>query len=142
MTSALLLAMVGAWALLDPVPEAARVPAERISGTPTRVIDGDTFDFGPLRVRFAGVDAPEMSTPHGEPARRHLASLIAQGPIRCEDAAGMELILVLVGASLIGGIHVDVQVVDAQAGQRFAEPLLDPGPGVAVDFVGVDPLAL
>lgn len=87
MTSALLFALVGAWALLDPVPEAARVPAERISGTPTRVIDGDTFDFGPLRVRLASVDAPEMSTPHGEPARRHLAALIAAGgPIRCEDA--------------------------------------------------------
>jgi len=86
LTLTLLFAMVGAWVLLDPVPAARVVPSERISGMPTRVIDGDTFDFGPLRVRLESVDAPEMSTPHGEPARRHLASLIAAGgPIRCED---------------------------------------------------------
>ena len=67
-------------------PTAATVPSAELSGYPTRIVDGDTLRFGAHRVRFAGIDAPEMSTRHGEPARRHLAALVAAGaPLHCQD---------------------------------------------------------
>jgi endonuclease YncB( thermonuclease family) len=56
-------------------------------GRSTHITDGDTIRFGPTRIRLHGVDAPEMSTPDGEPAKTHLATLIgtSPGPLRCED---------------------------------------------------------
>jgi endonuclease YncB( thermonuclease family) len=63
--------------------------AERpqVTGRPTQITDGDTFRLGGKRIRLLGVDAPEMSTPDGQFARAHLATLILvnPGPLRCED---------------------------------------------------------
>lgn len=56
-----------------------------LQGRPTRITDGDTFRFGETRVRLHGVDAPEMSTPEGREARRHLIALIGEGEVRCRD---------------------------------------------------------
>jgi len=58
-----------------------------IAGRPARITDGDTFPLRAVRIRLHGVDAPEMSTPDGQPARAHLTALIAAspGPLRCED---------------------------------------------------------
>ena len=42
-----------------------------------RVIDGDTFVIeGGERVRVIGINAPEMKTEYGEPAKEHLFALI------------------------------------------------------------------
>lgn len=81
------LLLAGALAVIAAGPGApARVPADQLSGWPTRITDGDTLRFGPHRLRLSGIDAPEMSTPHGEPARRHLAALVAtRGPLACRD---------------------------------------------------------
>jgi micrococcal nuclease len=51
-----------------------------------RVLDGDTVDVEidlgldiatHARIRLAGLNAAEMSTPSGEPARKHLEELLA-----------------------------------------------------------------
>ncbi len=62
-----------------------------------RVIDGDSLVvkyggwFSFLRrsfpVRLYGIDAPEMSQPHGREAREHLASLVRRGGVRMEEKA-------------------------------------------------------
>jgi len=68
-------------------PSAVEPPpgARMIIGPPTRITDGDTFRIGATRIRLDGIDAPEMSTGDGEPARRHLAGLIGGRSVRCID---------------------------------------------------------
>lgn len=68
-----------------PAPDAPPAGARVIAGPPTRVTDGDTIRIGATRIRLDGIDAPEMSTPYGEPARRHLAGLIGGRSVRCID---------------------------------------------------------
>lgn len=48
-----------------------------------RVTDGDTIRCGDLRFRFAGIDAPEMSTPAGLPSKNHLIELMTDRAIEC-----------------------------------------------------------
>jgi micrococcal nuclease len=51
-----------------------------LSGTVTRVIDGDTIDVqlasGPIRVRLHGVDTPERGQPWGKEASAALSTLV------------------------------------------------------------------
>ncbi len=54
-----------------------------------RVIDGDTFELlaSPdvlMRVRLAGIDAPEKSQPFSHASREALAALIAGRPVRVD----------------------------------------------------------
>ncbi len=58
--------------------------------TITRVVDGDTVranvDLGcdvhiNLTLRLYGINAPEMSTPDGPPAKEHLIELIGTAPL-------------------------------------------------------------
>lgn len=57
-----------------------------LTGRPTHVTDGDTFRFGTIRVRLAGIDAPELATPAGAPARAYLAALIEGKALSCADS--------------------------------------------------------
>lgn len=70
--------------------EAAGAPtaARALAGHPTRITDGDTFRLGEVRIRLHGVNAPEMRTPDGRPARLHLEALIGPGPVECQDTGG------------------------------------------------------
>lgn len=70
---------------LTPKAKAPSADETLITGRPTKITDGDTFRIGETRIRLDGVDAPEMSTRQGEPARRHLARLIGSGSVRCFD---------------------------------------------------------
>lgn len=64
-----------------------------ISGT-ARVIDGDTLEIGPVRIRLHGIDAPEADQscprsqggtwPCGRAAADRLAGLLARGRVACE----------------------------------------------------------
>lgn len=56
-----------------------------LSGAPTHITDGDTFRFGAVRIRLAGIDAPELATPAGAPARAYLAALIDGQALSCVD---------------------------------------------------------
>jgi endonuclease YncB( thermonuclease family) len=45
-------------------------------------IDGDTFAYGPQRIRVQGLNAPELADPGGFEASQRLASLLREGPVR------------------------------------------------------------
>lgn len=58
------------------------VHAEELIGQVIKVNDGDTLmlriaDRRPVKVRLAGIDAPEYSQPYGRAARRALSALIS-----------------------------------------------------------------
>ncbi len=54
-------------------------PARVLAGYVQRVIDGDTFDLRMddrlIRIRLAGIDAPEINQPYGVAARDYLAQV-------------------------------------------------------------------
>jgi endonuclease YncB( thermonuclease family) len=50
----------------------------------TRIVDGDTFDLGQVRVRLWGIDAPEDDQPGGAEAAAELARIIAGREVYCE----------------------------------------------------------
>jgi len=55
---------------------------EGFSGEVVKVIDGDTLDIrddqgNEIRVRLAGIDAPESDQPYGQAARRNLSSMVS-----------------------------------------------------------------
>lgn len=80
--AALLLAAVAAFAVPSYAEPAAN-PAGEIEGVPTSITDGDTFRLGVIRVRLWGMDAPELATRFGPPARQRLAEVIGGRAVRC-----------------------------------------------------------
>ena len=58
--------------------ESATTPA--LQGQIVRVSDGDTVtlqsETGNLKIRLAGIDAPESRMPHGQEAKAHLAAMV------------------------------------------------------------------
>lgn len=69
--------------LAAPVQSGAAVT---FGGTVTNIHDGDTFRFGQVRVRIAGMDAPELETRFGPGSRDHLVQLIAGQRVTCQDS--------------------------------------------------------
>ena len=71
--------------------------ADWIEGPVTQIMDGDTFDMRvewvgkgnahryniSERIRVAGVDAPELSSPSGEAAKQRLQDSIGGRYVRC-----------------------------------------------------------
>lgn len=59
-----------------------------LTGTVTRVVDGDTIDVkissGPIRVRLYGIDAPESTQPGGSDATSYLAKKILHKKVDLE----------------------------------------------------------
>lgn len=57
-----------------------------------RPIDGDTFSYNGIKVRMAGLDAPEMGAPGGQEAAQHLAAMLQEGQVtlvpRARDVYG------------------------------------------------------
>lgn len=85
------LVFIAGWQLMplpltaDAAATATPPPAYDLDSRPTHITDGDTFRFGATRIRLQGIDAPEMATAQGEPARQHLMSIIGSDPVRCRD---------------------------------------------------------
>lgn len=101
---------------------AAAVPSADLSGYPTRIVDGDTLRFGAHRVRFAGIDAPEMSTRHGEPARRHLAALVAAGaPLHCDDTGQRTYERIVARCRTADGRDLEAAMVEAGWATDFTQ---------------------
>ncbi len=66
-----------------------------ISGSPERIVDGDTLDLDGRRIRLAGIDAPELQQTCGTPAgadwacgaeAREALRTLAAGSIDCEPS--------------------------------------------------------
>ena len=76
-------------------PAAAQIKVKRASGTMEQAIDGDDFIFAPasagesFRVRLCGVDAPELTEPHGVEAREALAQILAGKNLSLELIKGL-----------------------------------------------------
>jgi endonuclease YncB( thermonuclease family) len=56
----------------------APVPTHVYNALVLSIHDGDTLT---TPVRLLGIDAPELATPTGPPARDHLAALVAKAPV-------------------------------------------------------------
>jgi micrococcal nuclease len=62
----------------------AFAPGTTLMG-PHRVIDGDTIVVAGTTVRLNGIDAEELSEPHGHAARAALQAVVGVGgPVRCQ----------------------------------------------------------
>lgn len=73
----------------QPSAPMAREPAATIEGSALDVQDGDSFllradDGRRIRVRVAGIDAPERAQPYADASRRHLGDLLRGHRIRLE----------------------------------------------------------
>lgn len=67
--------------------QAPALPTFRpITGSVTRVVDGDTFWIGPVKIRLWGVDAPEAASASGPAATRYLTEVVADHPLTCRQA--------------------------------------------------------
>ncbi|HYG27397.1 MAG TPA: thermonuclease family protein [Caulobacteraceae bacterium] len=78
------------------------VESGELSGAP-QVTDGDTLRLNGVRIRLAGIDAPEISTAAGRAAKRHLAELIAGADVGCIDTGERSYDRVVAICSLAGG---------------------------------------
>ncbi len=113
--------------------------ANPLDGAVIVVIDGDTVLFKPdhyhpssrafLKVRLAGIDAPEVGQPHGEAATRALKDLALKQRGRLHrvatDAYGRAL-----GRLEIGGLDVNVELVRRGHAWASSRDAADPLRGV------------
>ncbi len=80
-----------------------------------RVIDGDTFviETGE-RVRMLGINAPEMKTPEGEPAKEHLLAMIDGKVVDLEPdhiSANKDVYGRLLRYVILDGVDIDKKMV-------------------------------
>jgi micrococcal nuclease len=57
-------------------------PTRAVSGIP-KVNDGDTIIVAGVPVRLNGIDAEELTEPHGKAARSALQKIVGAGPVVC-----------------------------------------------------------
>ncbi|MEM4383324.1 MAG: thermonuclease family protein [Candidatus Caldarchaeum sp.] len=84
-----------------------------------KVVDGDTLDVGliiPIRVRLAGVDAPEVRTEKGANAKKFVEKVL-------EGAKIGEVRMVMVGKDKYGRVLGTIEV----RGKDLGEMLLEEG---------------
>lgn len=83
---------MGAGHAATPRPKAAPKPVE-LTGTVTRVVDGDTLwlktaaDAEPVVVRIEGIDAPESCQPGGAEATARLVELVLHRSVTVKPSA-------------------------------------------------------
>lgn len=119
-----LLGLVLALSLMGTQASQARPPARPdVHGTALDVQDGDTFVLRDesglrIRVRVAGIDAPEKSQPYADRSRQHLRELLKDQRIRLEpvkqDVYGRTVARVFVDRGESG--ERDVALAQLQAG--------------------------
>lgn len=114
-----------------PIDAYAGPGAERGSGS-VRVIDGDTFDHGGVRIRIADIDTPEIrgrcahETALAARATRRMRALLTAGPFelhplrngRDEDRYGRKLRIVTRGGQSLGDVLVAEGLARTWSGRR------------------------
>lgn len=106
-----------------------RSGGEHVPG-PVRVIDGDTFEHGGVRVRIADIDTPEVhgrcayETRLAARATARMRTLLAAGPFelhrvdRDEDRYGRKLRIVTRGGRSLGDVLVAEGLARTWSGRR------------------------
>jgi micrococcal nuclease len=86
----------------------------RLSGTVTRVIDGDTLEArlssGPIRIRLYAIDAPEKRQPSGPDAQQWLTELVAGKAVEIEPH-GQDRYNRMVGVVYVNDVNVNEDMV-------------------------------
>lgn len=109
---------------------AADTPVRVIASV--RVIDGDTFDYGGMRIRIADIDTPEVNgrcaheTNLASRATQRMNALLAAGPFdlhplpsgRDEDRYGRKLRIVTRGGRSLGNVLVAEGLARTWTGRR------------------------
>ena len=72
---ALALILIASSALADPTT---------LTGTVSKVRDGDTIEVGKIPIRLNGVSAPEMNEPLGPQSKNFMTDLVMGKRVRCE----------------------------------------------------------
>ena len=72
---ALALILIASSALADPTT---------LTGTVSKVRDGDTIEVGKIPIRLNGVSAPEMNEPLGPQSKAFMIDLVMGKHVRCE----------------------------------------------------------
>ena len=83
-----------------------------LTGSVTRVRDGDTIEVGGIPIRLDGVSAPELDEPLGEQSKAFLRDLVSSKSLRCE-LNGQKTYDRFVGICYLNGIDISVLVVEA-----------------------------
>ncbi len=55
-----------------------------LTGTVTKVRDGDTIEVGKVPIRLNGVSAPELREPYGKASKSFMVGLVHGKRVRCE----------------------------------------------------------
>ena len=66
------------------VASAAVADPATLTGTVTKVRDGDTIEVGRIPIRLNGVSAPEMNEPLGPQSKNFMTDLVMGKRVRCE----------------------------------------------------------
>lgn len=90
-----------------------------ISAAPTALVgapsihDGDTIAMQGYRIRLYGIDAEELSEPHGAKAKWGLASMIVAShlPIRCERMPGVTHGRIVAECFTSTGVNINAEMV-------------------------------
>ena len=98
--------------------ESGTTPA--LQGQIVRVSDGDTVtlqsETGTLKIRLAGIDAPESRMPHGQEAKAHLAAMVlgkeVQAIVHKKDRCGRTIATLMLNTK-------DVNLAMLQAGMAW-----------------------
>ena len=138
----------GIFALAAFISISLPVQAAEITGE-ARVIDGDTVDIGPVRIRLHGIDAPESDQPCprasggkwncGTAATRRLAELIDGQTITCE-ARDRDHYGRVIGVCIQDGVDLNALLVReglAWAYARFSKDYLSEEASARAEEVGI-----
>ncbi|MDS4026100.1 MAG: thermonuclease family protein [Candidatus Contendobacter sp.] len=111
--------MVASWLVLALVVAWIPASAETLAGRVVGVHDGDTLTLlvegnRQIKVRLAGIDAPELSQPYGQKAKQALSAL-AFGQEARIDSAGPDKYGRTLGTVYVGSINVNAALISQGA---------------------------
>jgi micrococcal nuclease len=83
-----------------------------LTGTVTKVRDGDTIEVGKIPIRLQGVSAPEMKEPLGPQSKKFMVDLVRAKRVRC-DLNGEKSHDRFVGICYLQGKDIGAAVIKA-----------------------------
>lgn len=100
--------------VIGPMPGLVQESVTVISGTVTKIVDGDTIDVqlssGPIRVRLHGVDTPERGQPWGKESTAALTALVMGKEVDIEPFS-QDRYERMIGIVYRGDLNVNLELV-------------------------------